>query len=149
MKSSVFEKQAEEAIAELVMGSENSAGVHCPDNIRELLLNAYKAGGYQYAKMLEVERVGRIEYLTHRFGNNIAGRLEKIREEFTEMVEAYENATTCEDFDDFIDEMADTTLVLFHLAGIFSLSQGDLVDMALEKVMIRETNPNYKRTTKS
>ena len=74
MKSSVFEKQAEEELAELVMGSENSAGVHCPDNIRELLLSAYKAGGYQYAKMLEVERVGRIEYLTHRFGNDTAGR---------------------------------------------------------------------------
>lgn len=144
----MFEKQAEEAVAEIIMAVEHS-GKECPSEIRELLLAAYQAGGYQFENMLEMVRQERVAYLTRRFGDSTEGRLEKAQEELSELVEAYKNAETVEDFEDFIEELGDVTLVLFHLAGIFSKSQDELVAMTLEKVKMRETNPNYKRNKAS
>lgn len=145
MDNRIFEKQADETLAEIVLSSESDTGFKCDDTIRNLLKAAYMAGGYQYASLVEMERRERVAYLTHRYGDRTHDRLLKAAEEVKELVEAYKSADTVEDFDDFIEELGDVTLVLFHIAGIFCKSQEDLVAMALEKVKIRETNPNYKR----
>ena len=145
MDSKIFEKQADEVIAEIILSAETDTGIQCNDSTRNFIKAAYVAGGYKYALMLEMERQERVAYLTRRFGDSTKGRLEKAQEELSELVEAYKNAETVEDFEDFIEELGDVTLVLFHLAGIFSKSQNDLVEMTLEKVKIRESNPNYKR----
>lgn len=149
MNIKFFEKQAEESVAQIVMSAEAKSDEKCTEDMRELLLSSYKAGGYQYAKMLEIENSEQVAYMTRRFGDSVAERLRKAQEELGELIEAYSSAVDCEDFDNFIEELADTTLVLFHLAGLFSMKQEELVSMALEKVRIRELNPNYKREKSS
>lgn len=145
MDNKIFEKQADEVIAEIIMSAESDSGIQCADSTRNFIKAAYIAGGYRYASMLEMERQERVAYLTRRFGDSTQGRLDKAQEELSELVEAYKNAETVEDFEDFLEELGDVTLVLFHIAGIFSKSQEELVAITLEKVKMRETNPNYKR----
>lgn len=145
MDNEVFDKQAEEAVAELVMASEGKTSITCPDTMRELLLATYKAGGYQYAKMLSIERLEVADYLTGKYGVNVGQRIAKLREEVEELSEAYASVIEPDDIGEFIDELADVTIVAFHIASIFDYSQEELLKIASHKIKVREKNPNYQR----
>ena len=82
-----------------------------------------------------------LEYLNKRFGKEMVSRMAKLSEEFDELLEAFENGSR----EDFIDELADLTGVLFHISGIIGISQDDLVQMSYDKVKGREKDPDYKR----
>lgn len=82
-----------------------------------------------------------------KFGISVDLRMRKLEEEFNELKEAHE-ADPFEsngDMSDFIDELADLNAVLFHIAGILGLTQDQLLEMAYDKVVGREKDPNYKR----
>lgn len=82
-----------------------------------------------------------------KFGTSVDRRLVKLREEYSELMEAaekdiYQNK---ENLDDFIDELSDLNAVVFHIAGILGMTQDELLSMAADKVVGREKDPNYKR----
>lgn len=77
-----------------------------------------------------------------KFGTSVDLRMRKLEEEFNELKEAFKNDGN---LSDFIDELADLNAVLFHIAGILGLSQEQLLSMAVDKVVGREKDPNYKR----
>lgn len=82
-----------------------------------------------------------------KFGTSVDRRLVKLREEYSELMEAaekdiYQNK---ENLDDFIDELSDLNAVVFHIAGILGMTQDELLSMAADKVVGRENDPNYKR----
>lgn len=82
-----------------------------------------------------------------KFGTSVDLRMRKLEEEFCELKEAHESAPFKNDGNqsDFIDELADLNAVLFHIAGILGLTQEELLSMAVDKVVGREKDPNYKR----
>lgn len=82
-----------------------------------------------------------------KFGISVDLRMRKLEEEFNELKEAHEADPFKSDGDmsDFIDELADLNAVLFHIAGILGLTQDQLLEMAYDKVVGREKDPNYKR----
>lgn len=82
-----------------------------------------------------------------KFGISVDLRMRKLEEEFNELKEAHEADPfkSNGDISDFIDELADLNAVLFHIAGILGLTQDQLLEMAYDKVVGREKDPNYKR----
>lgn len=82
-----------------------------------------------------------LNYFNERFDKIMVKRMTKLSEEFDELLEAFENGSR----EDFIDELADLTGVLFHISGIIGISQDDLVQMSYDKVKGREKDPDYKR----
>ena len=82
-----------------------------------------------------------------KFGTSIDLRMRKLEEEFNELKEAHEADPFKNDgnLSDFIDELADLNAVLFHTAGILGVTQDQLLEMAYDKVIGREKDPNYKR----
>lgn len=84
------------------------------------------------------------------FTRNLDLRLRKLTEEYNELIasaENYRNTGTLTDTDkeNIVDELADVNAVLFHIASLFGLSQRELLDMAVDKIKGRLSNPNYKR----
>ena len=82
-----------------------------------------------------------LNYFNERFDKIMVKRMAKLSEEFDELLEAFENGSR----EDFIDELADLTGVLFHISGIIGISQDDLIQMSYDKVKGREKDPDYKR----
>lgn len=88
-----------------------------------------------------------LELFNRKFGTSVDLRMRKLEEEFNELKEAHESDSFKNDGDliDFIDELADLNAVVFHIAGILGLTQDQLLEMAYDKVVGREKDPNYKR----
>ena len=88
-----------------------------------------------------------LELFNSKFGTSVDLRMRKLEEEFNELKETHEADPFKNDgnLSDFIDELADLNAVLFHIAGILGLSQEQLLSMAVDKVVGREKDPNYKR----
>lgn len=93
-----------------------------------------------------------LEMLNEKYGTNLNLRLEKLSEEYNELVETVEEVPGtltlehCVSFiRDFVDELSDVNVIIFHMAGILGLSQDELLAMAVDKIKGREINPNYKR----
>lgn len=82
-----------------------------------------------------------------KFGISVDLRMRKLEEEFNELKEAHEADLFKNEgnLSNFIDELADLNAVLFHIAGILGLNQDQLLEMAYDKVIGREKDPNYKR----
>ena len=88
-----------------------------------------------------------LKMFNEKFGTSIDSRLKKLREEFSELMQAAEKdyLQNTENMDDFVDELGDVQAVLFHIAGLLNYSPLDLLRMAADKVKGREKDPNYKR----
>ena len=93
-----------------------------------------------------------LEMLNEKYGTNLNLRLEKLSEEYNELVETVEEVPgtltleLCVSFiRDFVDELSDVNVIIFHMAGILGLSQDELLAMAVDKIKGREINPNYMR----
>lgn len=92
-----------------------------------------------------------LDYLNARYGQRILPRFDKLDEEYNELTEAmtrYKDEPTVERLDDVIDELADVNILIYHIAGLLSLTQDDLVRIAADKIKGREKAPNYKRKHK-
>ena len=94
-----------------------------------------------------MEKTEILALFNERFGTSVDRRLVKLREEYGELMEAAEKDifNNKDNLDDFIDELADLNAVVFHIAGILGLTQDELLSMAVDKVVGREKDPNYKR----
>ncbi len=90
--------------------------------------------------------------LNDKYGTDISLRLAKLSEEYNELMEVVNRNIPqltiqhCVDFTrDFIDELSDVNILIFHIVGILGLSQDELLLMAVDKIKGREKDPNYKR----
>lgn len=89
------------------------------------------------------------------FGTDIFSRFRKLKEEYNETTEAFDDLLkTPGMFDDenainhLIDEVGDLQAVLFHIQTILGTNPKALLTGSMEKVVERKTNPNFKRFVK-
>lgn len=96
---------------------------------------------------LKMERKKILEMFNEKYGTSVNRRLVKLHEEFGELMEAADKDIfrNKENLDDFVDELADINIVLYHIAGILGFTQEQLFEMAVDKIVGREKDPNYKR----
>lgn len=84
---------------------------------------------------------GTLQMFNSKYGKNIVARFQKLAEEYKELAEEI----TGGDVESIIDELADLNAVVFHMCGILGKTQSELLDMAVDKIVGREKDPNYKR----
>lgn len=91
--------------------------------------------------------------LDDKFGRDLLSRMEKLDEELKELFEAFGDAyngekgliNNPEKIDHLLDEVADTFVVLTHIADILGMNQRDMIDRVMDKLKKRETDPEYKK----
>lgn len=91
-----------------------------------------------------------METFNRLFGTDIDRRNRKLTEEYGEYMEAANAFIRNPDdralFDAMVDELGDLNAVVFHIAGIVGKTPYELLQSAYDKVIGRQTDPNYKRT---
>lgn len=92
-----------------------------------------------YIPTLQERRVE--AYFTEKYGSDNTKHFEKLQEEYGELVHAFH----MEDDPRINEELSDLMCVISHFALRRGLTIEQLLDMAMEKAKIRETNPEYKR----
>lgn len=94
-----------------------------------------------------------VNLFTKKYGTDFMSRWKKLEEEFNEL------KIVVEDIDDrgrnnldmnniynhLDDELSDLQACLTHFASLRDLYQQEMLDMAIDKIKGRETDPNYKR----
>lgn len=101
----------------------------------------------------EVEKTA-ISLFNEQFGQDVSSRFNKIEEEFGETRQALQ-VVLAQDPDDkdkvktnishLKDEISDLYATVTHFASLFGLSHYQLLEMAIDKVKRRQSDPNYKR----
>lgn len=90
-----------------------------------------------------------LECMNLFYGKNIRKRFGKLTEEYNELLDAAHdyvvNGRMPLDNNDILDELADLNAVLFHIAGLFGYTQEQLLEMAYNKILGRQVDPNYMR----
>jgi NTP pyrophosphatase (non-canonical NTP hydrolase) len=98
--------------------------------------------------MRGIKETRAISLFDKKFGKDIFSRARKIQEEhkeFQEALKAYAANPTKENLEHIKDEFSDLYATVSHGASILELYHNELLDMAIDKVTTRETNPDYKR----
>ena len=75
------------------------------------------------------------------FGKNLHFRIAKLQEEVKELAEAIAD----NHIEHIKDEVSDVQAVLTHIQSIVGLNNKSCLEMAMDKVVTRKTNPEYKR----
>jgi NTP pyrophosphatase (non-canonical NTP hydrolase) len=86
-----------------------------------------------------------VKLFDQKFGCDVMTRFEKIAEEFNEFEEALAESIAHGSSEHMIDELSDLYATVTHFAHLMGLYQKDLLEMAIDKVTKRETDPDYKR----
>ena len=89
-----------------------------------------------------------VDIFDEKYGRDFRKRTAKLREECMELVEAIDNLSPAQhdgELDRLIDEMADVMAVMTHVASLLNMSLVDLLETAIDKVLKRVDNPDYKR----
>jgi predicted house-cleaning noncanonical NTP pyrophosphatase (MazG superfamily) len=87
-----------------------------------------------------------IELLNKLYGDNPILRVEKLEEEIEELSQAIINIEYGrESIDKVIDELSDCYIILTHIASLYGVHGAELLDIAIDKIKQRQTDPNYKR----
>lgn len=89
-----------------------------------------------------------IKLFDAKFGKNKVTRFMKVREEFREMTGAFYEFLETGNDEHLRDEICDLQATVTHLASLFNLFQEEMLHTAMDKVIIRETDPEYKRFSK-
>lgn len=82
------------------------------------------------------------EHMTELYGDDVEQRVAKLKEEVLELEEA---RLTFGNVEHFIEELADVTVVLHHIIHISGISEEALREIAEDKILKREIDPNYMR----
>lgn len=85
------------------------------------------------------------KHLTELYGDDVEQRVAKLKEEVLELEEASKKSLTFGDFEHFIEELADVTVVLHHIIHISGYDVEELREIAEDKILKREIDPNYMR----
>lgn len=98
------------------------------------------------------------KYMCQHFGTDLAQRMEKLDEEYSELKNAYKELaesnrhyTTFSQHlkksNAFIDELADVYALVLQIGCIHGISPANLVLLVLDKYKRREEDPSYKHGT--
>lgn len=86
------------------------------------------------------------------FGTEIFSRFTKLREEYAELLEALDDVLkapgmfdNAEALQHLIDEVGDVQAVIFHIGTLLNTTPKEMLAGAIDKVIKRKTNPDYKR----
>lgn len=104
----------------------------------------------EFIKEFEPKDGNVIDYLNEKYGTDLHMRCKKLNEEINELFQVVKSSgikvlTDVGNNIDFIDELADTAIVLNHISAICGFTNDDLVKIALDKIKGRETNPDFAR----
>lgn len=83
--------------------------------------------------------------MTELYGDDIEQRVAKLKEEVLELEEASHNHKFKSNLAHFIEELADVTVVLHHIIHISGFEVEELREIAEDKILKREIDPNYMR----
>ena len=83
------------------------------------------------------------KHLTELYGDDIEQRVAKLKEEVLELEEA--TPLSFGNLAHFIEELADVTVVLHHIIHITGYDVEELREIAEDKILKREIDPNYMR----
>lgn len=105
--------------------------------------------------MRSVAELTLVDIFDKEYGKDLYKRFMKMKEEFIETEEAFNeymalpsfNTKECEKH--LIDELSDLQATLTHFAHLFGLYQQELLHSAIDKVKGRKIDPNYKRKINS
>ena len=91
-----------------------------------------------------------VDIFDEKYGRDFHKRTEKLREECKKLVEAIDNLSISPiprygEIHRLIDEMADVSVLIVHVASILNKNVVDLLEMAIDKVLKRVDNPDYNR----
>lgn len=82
-----------------------------------------------------------IMLFNQEFGKDLHSRIAKLQEEVKELAEAIAD----NHIEHIKDEVSDVQAVLTHIQSIIGLNNQSCLEMAMDKVVKRKTNPEYKR----
>lgn len=101
--------------------------------------------------MTEIEQQA-IHLFNEKFGTDKISRFRKVREEFEETSEALEKYLEVPQFgmakenkQHLEDEISDLYATVTHFASLFELNHNKMLEMAVDKVVKRQGDQNYKR----
>jgi NTP pyrophosphatase (non-canonical NTP hydrolase) len=90
-------------------------------------------------------------YFTKKYGNELESRIHKLKDEFDELIEAFNIYQTALDpadrdvkYEHLIDEIGDVSTVLSHINSILGVDFNELLINTLVKNRVRETIKEYK-----
>lgn len=89
-----------------------------------------------------------VKLFTEKFGTDKITRFLKVREEFLEVSEAFSEFLETGNDEHLRDEICDLKATVTHFASLFDLFQQEMLHTAMDKVVMRETDPGYKRYPK-
>lgn len=130
----------------------NSMGVCLPKYQRvcsDAFVEGFKKGAKYYKSQQEMKSF--IDMANDYFGTNLDKRFIKLNEELNELKDAlydyFEQQKSGNiDYSNIKDEMGDVLAVMTHVCSLIGTDPRTLFFEAVEKIEIRKTNPNYKRT---
>jgi len=94
-----------------------------------------------YSELISEIEHKAINLFNDKFGTDVKSRFEKVKEEFNELIEAFNSCN----LEHIKDEICDCQATLSHFASLHNLYNKNMLETAIDKVIKRETNPNYKR----
>lgn len=108
----------------------------------DIFVEGYKKGAHFPAKK-EKEAV---EMFNQDYGTDINKRLSKLAEETGELSQAIaEYNAGLNGIEAIKDEMSDVLAVLTHVSSLLGTDTRELLENALDKIIKRKKDPNYKR----
>ena len=89
------------------------------------------------------------EIMTHKYGTDLFTRMQKLSEEYTETIEAFNEMKEKHCGNTHLkDEISDMLVVLSHIAFCLGTDIESLLLQGYTKIVIREHNPNYLKDEK-
>ena len=107
-------------------------------------------GNSEFARMYEPKGENIPDFLNEKFGTDIYMRCKKLNEEVNELFDVVKRSgvqvlTNLEHNIDFIDELADVSIVLNHIAALAGFTNAELEKLAFDKIQNREIDPDFAR----
>lgn len=86
-----------------------------------------------------------IKLFDEKYGRDKTTVFLKVREEFREMSAAFSEYLATGDDEHLCDEICDLQATVTHLASLFGMYQKQMLHTSVDKVIKRESDPDYKR----
>ena len=119
----------------------------CTPEILRICFDSYVQGYKKGANFTAQTEKDINSVFNKEFGTDLNMRLKKLLEETKELIEAIsEYEAGLDGIESVKDEMSDVLAVLTHVSGLIGTDNRRMLEIALDKVLKRKDNPNYKRT---
>ena len=118
----------------------------CSPDINRACYDSHVEGFKKGAHFTEKLKKELIRIFDKEFGKDINQRLDKLKEETMELTLAImQYKSGLDGMEAIKDEMSDVLAVLMHVSSIIGMDTRKMIENALDKVIGRKENPDYKR----